>query len=190
MACHDEGDNVYIWDLLSGQLRNTSQAEYTSDQQMVFSPDGKYLACGIDLLYDVAIGEKIEVFDLTEMSIHLFSQDSTHFICDTRTRKSIELWNIRSREKVGSIPTLQTGQRTYAAVLTLSSCGRYLANSSKTSDNTLSLWEVENGQLLTVLEVPSQVLSIAFSPDNMILASSGTDGTILLWDLKPYLTNT
>ena len=27
------------------------------------------------------------------------------------------------------------------------------------------------------------------SPDNTILASSGTDGTILLWDMKPYLTN-
>lgn len=36
----------------------------------------------------------------------------------------------------------------------------------------------------------SRVLSLAFSPDNTILASSGTDGTILLWDMKPYLKNT
>ncbi len=190
LACHDEDDNVYIWDVSSRLLCHTCQAGYTSDRTMVFSPDGKYLACGIDLLYDVELGEKIETFDLTEMSIHLFSHDSTHFICDTRTRESIELWNIHSCEKVLSIPTPQTGQRTHAAVLALSSCGRYLANSSKTADNTLSLWEVENGQLLTVLKVPSQVLSLAFSPDNMLLASSGTDGTILLWDLKPYLTNT
>ncbi len=187
LACHDEDDRVYIWDVSSEQLCNTSQAGYTSNRRMVFSPDGKYLACGIDLLYDVALGEKIEAFDLTEMSVHLFSHDSAHFFCDTRTRESIELWNIHSREKVLSIPTPQIGQRLHAAVLALSSCGRYLANSSKTVDDTLSLWEVESGKLLTVLKVPSKVLSLTFSPDNMILASSGTDGTILLWDMKPYL---
>ena len=190
LACHDEEDQVYIWNVSSEQLHNTCQAGYTSDRRMVFSPDGKYLSCGIDLLYDIELGEKIEVFDLTEMSIHLFSHNSTHFFCDTRTRESIELWNIHAHEKVLSIPTPQTGQRLHAAVLALSSCGRYLANSSKTVDNTLSLWEVESGKLLTVLKVPSQVLSLAFSPDNMLLASSGTDGTILLWDMKPYLTNT
>lgn len=190
LACHDEDDQVYIWDVSSEQLHNTCQAGYTSDRRMVFSPDGKYLACGIDLLYDIELGEKIEVFDLTEMSIHLFSHNSTHFFCDTQTRESIELWNIHTHEKVLSIPTPQTGQRLHAAVLALSSCGRYLANRSKTVDNTLSLWEVESGKLLTVLKVPSQVLSLAFSPDNMLLASSGTDGTILLWDMKPYLRNT
>ena len=188
LACHDEDDRVYIWDVQCEQLRNTCQAGYTSDRRMVFSPDGKYLACGIDLLFDVELGEKIEAFDLTKMSIHLFSHDSTHFFCDTRNRESIELWNIHSREKVLSISIPQTGQSLHAAVLTLSSCGRYLANSSKTVENTLSLWEIESGKLLTVLKVPSQVLSLAFSPDNMILASSGTDGTILLWDMKPYLS--
>lgn len=187
LACHDEDDKVYIWDISSRQLRNTCQAGYTGNRRMVFSSNGKYLVCGRDLLYNVAMREKIEAFDLTEMYIHLFSQDSTHFFCDTRTRDSIELWNIHSCERVLTIPTPQTGKRLHTAVFALSSCGKYLANSNQTVDETLSLWEVESGQLLTVLDVPSQVLSLAFSPDNMLLASSGTDGTILLWDLKPYL---
>ena len=30
-------------------------------------------------------------------------------------------------------------------------------------------------------------VSLSFSPDSTLLASSGGEGTILLWDMKPYL---
>ena len=35
----------------------------------------------------------------------------------------------------------------------------------------------------------SSVYSVAFSPDGQTLASGSWDGTILLWDMSPYITS-
>jgi len=89
-----------------------------------------------------------------------------------------------------SIPLPQVERGGWVAVLALSACGGYLAGSGETPDSFLYLWEVRSGRLLTVLHGSSPYLSLAFSPDSLILASSEADGPILLWDLKPYVTKT
>ena len=52
----------------------------------------------------------------------------------------------------------------------------------------ICLWEVETGkQIVTFRGHPTDVHALAFSPDNTLLASASYDGSILLWDLTPYL---
>jgi WD40 repeat protein len=70
--------------------------------------------------------------------------------------------------------------------------GRLLASSS--FDRTIRIWDVETGQCLKVLYGhESGVFSVAFVPqhgtdsplaDRQLLASSGADATIRIWDVE------
>ena len=58
-------------------------------------------------------------------------------------------------------------------------------------DRTIKLWEVTTGEEMATLKGHSLVVyRVAFSPDATTLASSSYDGTILLWDMSPYIAST
>ncbi len=58
-------------------------------------------------------------------------------------------------------------------------------------DHTIKLWEVTTGEEMATLKGHSLVVyRVAFSPDATTLASSSRDGTILLWDMSPYINST
>ena len=61
--------------------------------------------------------------------------------------------------------------------------GQTLASGS--TDNTIQLWNVSDGSLLSTLSGHSySVLSLAFSPDGQTLASGSSDNTIKLWHVS------
>ena len=75
--------------------------------------------------------------------------------------------------------------------LTFSPCGQYLVSGASwryTDQMPICLWEVATGEnIATFWGHSTDVQDLAFSPDGMLLASGSYDGTILLWDMKPYL---
>ena len=75
--------------------------------------------------------------------------------------------------------------------LTFSPCGRYLVSGASwqgTGKMSIHLWDVATGEnIATFWSHPTDIQSLAFSPDGTLLASGSYDGTILLWDMKPYL---
>jgi WD40 repeat protein len=57
---------------------------------------------------------------------------------------------------------------------------------SGSTDTTIKLWSLKSGELLYTLTGHSgAMISLAFSPDGQMLASSSKDGTIQLWQLQP-----
>jgi WD40 repeat protein len=79
-------------------------------------------------------------------------------------------------------------------VVVFSPCSRYLGASgswwNKTDKVSIRLWEVATGENIhTFWGHTSDIQNLAFSKDGELLASSSYDGTILLWDMKPFINS-
>ncbi|MXV83024.1 hypothetical protein F4X88_21740 [Candidatus Poribacteria bacterium] len=103
--------------------------------------------------------------------------------------REIRLWDAFNCEICMTI--LQPQGCRYPFALTFSPCGQYLASGAwwqGTAKVSIRLWEVASGEnIVTFWGHATDVQSLAFSSDGRLLASSGFDGVIYLWDMTPYL---
>lgn len=105
--------------------------------------------------------------------------------------REIRLWDATTYETRMVICLPHGCQRVEA--LTFSPCGRYLVSGASwqgTDKVSIRLWDVATGEnIATFWSPPTDIQDLAFSPDGTLLASGSLDGTILLWDMKPYLSS-
>ena len=143
---------------------------------VVFSPDGKMLASGSN-----------------DGTIRLWEM-----VCkESRARTSGE-------QEIVSISHKSTLEHSGVASVVFSPDGKMLASGS--NDGTIRLWESETrfgkNRCITTLEEPKidvyptifisdnsrkAVTAVVFSPNNSILASGYSDGTIYLWDIRTLI---
>ena len=194
LACGDSEGTLYVWDEQQQHIRHMFKAHDGWIHSIVFSPNEKLLVSirntgPVSRLWDVESGEPIETFP---ERTYAFAFSSCNTLIAIGKGKEILLWGIEHRETVMHIPLPKASWTAFA--LAFSPCGRYLASGTwwlrgfGMKKCPVNLWDVESGEnIATFRGHCSDVQCLAFSPDGTILASGSYDGTILLWDLKPYL---
>lgn len=191
LACHDEDNRIYIWDITTNEIYDTFTVESDDDSQHIsFSPDGKYLICHYGQIYDVSERKLLDRYsDDDGINFQAFSSNSTQIWCDWNN-DTIDLWDFLKDAEVLSIPKPEWWDAKHLESFAVSSCGKYMACSPDTWDcnDNLCIWDITKGKepiaKFTTMDSPKNLI---FSHDNTILAGCYGDGSILLWNLKPYL---
>ena len=187
---HCDIPNVRLWDV----KRGTEIAEFPTDKIVGikgFSPCSAYLVCksvktSDILLWDV---ERREIFTTVQGG---GKSEFAYSLCGSYIawggEEDILLWNVKRREIHKRI---SLSECEWTHTLAFSRCGQYLAFGAewhKTEKVPVKLWEVETGKhIVTFWGHTTDVQAVAFAPNNELLASASFDGSIILWDLKPYL---
>ena len=194
IAFGGKGGTLYLWDLKHNEKPRSFVGHTDHIWSVAFSPDGHRLVSGSSdgtaRLWDVELGEEIATLPLdrplTTMAL-AFSPCSKIIVGGMNDE--IRFWCAENLTTLLAIPQPQK-QSPYA--LAFSPCGKYLASGTwwrkGMEKMAIRLWDVATGENIhTFCGHPTDIQSLAFSPDSTLLASGGFDGTILLWDVKPFI---
>lgn len=147
-----------------------------------FTHDGQLLASGgADgnlILWDMATGQKKHVIKVNEAGVEsvAFSNDG-EFFATGGADGEVKIWSLEELKEVRSF-----GGAAYGISRVMFSANKkYLATHAGTA---LRLWDLETlRKIHTRSKHESNVKSICLSPDGVLIALGGTEGTIELWDL-------
>ena len=180
-----------FWDTATGVQISAPDLKETLDEQSPNLPNPVIIAT-IDKdrkdiqVQEVATGR--EMYRITEHKGDIwtfaFSPDRK-ILASGSDDMTIRLWDAITGNELLTLPTY-TNQ---VFAVAFSPDGKILAGGSVYDSqlgrsDLIRLWEIPSGRILTTLTGhTSTVRILRFSPDGKTLASSGSDGTILLWDL-------
>ena len=186
---------IYVWNFEEPEQPTQLAGHTDHTWSLAFSPDGKRLVSGADdqtaRVWDVELGEEIAILPIGEPCSPIgFAFSPCGDLIVGSLNNKIRFWCAKQLTTLRTIPQPENSYRTDALVF--SPCGKYLASGTSWQEGikkmAIRIWDVATGENIhTFWGHNSHVQSLSFSPDGTILASSGFEGTILVWDLKPYL---
>ena len=191
MSYTEDGPNIRLWDVERGEEIQELPSDEFGNIGM-FSPCGQYLTGIFNgkniILWDVKHRETLT--KLPWAPEFAYSPCGSYLACGRQDIEGILLWDLKRREICKRLPLPEGHQDVHS--LKFSSCGQYLALGAAWETGLekapICLWEVRTGKhIVTFWGHFTDVQAVAFSPNNELLASASFDGSILLWDLKPYL---
>ncbi len=188
---------IYVWNFKQKEKLERLTGHTDLICSLAFSPDGKGLASGSKdktvRLWDVESGEQIATLPLDEPLTYraAIAFSPCGKLIAGGMGDEVRLWCAEQLTALRTIPQPENSRRTYDA-LAFSPCSKYLASGTWWQKGmekmAIRLWNVETGENIhTFWGHTTDVQSLAFSPDGTLLASGGFDGTILLWDVKPFI---
>jgi WD40 repeat protein/serine/threonine protein kinase len=175
---------VRLWDTANGQEVTTLRGQRTMLNSVAFSPDGKVLATGGGdgtlRLWDRATNRVTGLLQghTSSTAVVAFAPDGRSLVSRSDDG-TIKVWDVGPRPDPNTLTDFKAGMDSLA----ISPDGKTLAVGDY-FDKTVKLYDLasrQRGAILRGHEMP--VWFVTFAPGGQNLASTGTDGTILLWDL-------
>jgi WD40 repeat protein len=169
---------VKLWDVANGQLRNRLPDCPVDFHSMVLAANGKTMALGggdpTVRIWEAGSGKERTSFGLKKPAIALaFTPDGQVLAAQAYEERTIKLWDLTANKERATLPTCNVWA---------------LAPDSQTvtlglSTGRLQVYDLANGQMKFPLEGHTKkVLSVAYSADGRLVASSGQDGKLIVWE--------
>ena len=203
-------NNIKLWNTETEEHLHTLTGHIGAVYDLTFSPDDTLLASGGGRNFEMEEDNGIIYFTTSEESpvdqtakiweintrkeivtlehaslvrVVTFSPDNT--LLATTSENEVNLWDTKSWQKIMKLETVRVESFVF------SKDSSFLAIGGRGRKPKIQIWNVKTAQLVVEFSGhKSDVESVAFSPDDTLLASGGFDGVIYLWDMKPYLKKT
>ncbi|WP_426513001.1 Hsp70 family protein [Dactylosporangium sp. McL0621] len=196
LATGGTDNTARLWDIATGSSRELTGHGYHVES-VAFSPDGKIVATAsydkTVRLWDVASATLIRTLTghTDYVCCAVFNRDGT-ILATGSGDKTVRLWNVASGETVATLRTSSTTGLGNVAIspdgTTLAAAGWDDIHLPADQDPKAELWNVPYGTYIGELHdkdggEPSNIDSMAFSPDGRTLAINAQDRTVRFWDV-------